>query len=404
MEGDVVQVLNPHKLRALEEWLQETSITLTQINGQRKYGGPPPDWRGPDPGPGCEVFINQIPRDVYEDSLIPLFQSVAPLYEFRLMMNFSGQNRGFAYAKYGDPVSAVTAIQALNHYQLQEGVRLVVRKSTEKRQLCLGDLPSGMGREELLMVLRLLTEGVEGVTMKAGGLKGKDVFALVHYSSHYAASMAKKVLVQGFKKQFGICISVRWMSCGSKFRQDERCEQNPLAHPGLKPLVKPSPPPRFQMTRPTQLPKYADPLPPPPPPPPSSLLPPLPPPSHALLSPLPQHNQHFSRAVGGPAPHVRNGMVPLTTRRPNLSSHDAVSQLQWLCELHGLGVPLYDVRYHHTGPDGFLHFNYRVIIPRLPIPLCGAVQVLPGPSITSMEEEVHRATAEQVIKTMCHQS
>ena len=56
-------------------------------------------------------------------------------------------------------------------YPLQEGVRLVVRKSTEKRRLCLGDLPSGMGREELLMVLRLVSDGVEGVTVKAAGPK-----------------------------------------------------------------------------------------------------------------------------------------------------------------------------------------------------------------------------------------
>nr|AST51844.1 dead end transcript variant 3 [Colossoma macropomum] len=209
MEAELLQVLSPQSLRALEEWQRRESVILTQVNGQRRYGGPPPGWSGPVPGPGCEVFINQIPRDAFEDRLIPLFQSIAPLYEFRLMMNFSGQNRGFAYAKYGDPATAGAAIQALNQYPLQEGVRLVVRKSTEKRQLCLGDLPSGMGREELLMVLRLVSDGVEGVTVKAAGPKGKDVCALVHYSSHYAASMAKKVLVQDFKKRFGVSISVQ---------------------------------------------------------------------------------------------------------------------------------------------------------------------------------------------------
>lgn len=37
-----LQVLNPQKLKSLEQWLQETNTTLTQINGQRKYGAPPP--------------------------------------------------------------------------------------------------------------------------------------------------------------------------------------------------------------------------------------------------------------------------------------------------------------------------------------------------------------------------
>lgn len=36
------QVLNPQRLRSLEKWLQDTETTLTQINGQRKYGAPPP--------------------------------------------------------------------------------------------------------------------------------------------------------------------------------------------------------------------------------------------------------------------------------------------------------------------------------------------------------------------------
>ncbi|KAL6473925.1 hypothetical protein MHYP_G00174860 [Metynnis hypsauchen] len=389
MEAELLQVLNPQSLRALEQWQRRESVALTQVNGQRRYGGPPPGWRGPVPGPGCEVFISQIPRDVFEDHLIPLFQSIAPLYEFRLMMNFSGQNRGFAYAKYGDPVSAAAAVHALNQYPLQQGVRLVVRKSTEKRQLCLGDLPSGTGREELLMVLRLLSDGVEDITMKAAGFEGKAICALVHYSSHYAASMAKKVLVQDFKKQFGISISVQWVTGKSKSRQWEHPEERSLAPPGRKlPAKLSDTPPRFQITRPSHLRNYRDRLPP---------LPAAPP------SPPPPPTQGFFRAVGSAAPHVGNKMVPLVTRRPDLRSHDSVGQLQWLCELHGLGVPLYDVRYHHTSPDGFLHFNYRVIIPRLPVPLSGAVQILPGISTNIMENEVHRAVAEQAIKVMCHQ-
>lgn len=134
---------------------------------------------------------------MYEDRLIPLFQSVAPLYEFRLMMNFSGQNRGFAYAKYGDTASASAAIRALNLYPLQSGVKLAVSRSTEKRQLCLGDLPPTIERDELLAVLQQIADGVEKVTMRTTGPKEKDVTALVNYSSHNAASMAKKVLAQG---------------------------------------------------------------------------------------------------------------------------------------------------------------------------------------------------------------
>jgi hypothetical protein len=41
--------------------LERTGYTLDITTGQRKYGGPPPNWKGPAPGNGCEVsyFIIQ---------------------------------------------------------------------------------------------------------------------------------------------------------------------------------------------------------------------------------------------------------------------------------------------------------------------------------------------------------
>ena len=35
------QMLNPARLQALETWQKENQVTLSQVNGQRKYGGPP---------------------------------------------------------------------------------------------------------------------------------------------------------------------------------------------------------------------------------------------------------------------------------------------------------------------------------------------------------------------------
>ncbi|XP_051505291.1 dead end protein 1 [Myxocyprinus asiaticus] len=369
MEAERRQVLNPQRLKSLEEWLQKTSITLTQVNGQRKYGGPPPGWQGPAPGPGCEVFICQIPRDVFEDRLIPLFQGIGTLYEFRLMMNFSGQNRGFAYAKYGDPVTASTAVMTLHQYRLPEGIRLTVRRSTEKRQLRLGDLPTNVKQGELLMVLRLLSEGVEDVMLKLAGPKGREVVALVNYSSHYAASMAKKVLVQAFRKQYGMSVTVRWTSFTSKSKhvEETRQEHGPFSPPGLKPPPKPSLPPTHLHPQPSR---------------------------HDIPGNSPF--QPFSRSIGGSTAQLSEGVMSQAPISP-----DVESQLQWFCELNRLGVPQYEACYHHTGPDGFLYFTYKVLIPGLPLPLQGFVQILPGTSAHAMKGEVYRATAEQVIKTIC---
>nr|QBK51065.1 dead end [Oxyeleotris marmorata] len=233
MDGKRNQVLNPVRVKALETWLKTTNTRLTQVNGQRRYGGPPEVWNGPVPGARCEVFISQIPRDAYEDLLIPLFSSVGPLWEFRLMMNFSGQNRGFAYAKYGSAAVAAEAIRTLNGYMLEPGCSLSVRRSTEKRQLCIGGLPPVTQQEQILQVFRGMVEGVERVSLKSGpGIDG--VSAIVVFSSHHAASMAKKVLVEAFKKYFTLSVSVKWQSTGKPSSDEPVPSQKPFLPSPMK--------------------------------------------------------------------------------------------------------------------------------------------------------------------------
>ena len=42
----------------MQEILDRTGYQLDYTTGQRKYGGPPPDWEGPQPGAGHEVIPN----------------------------------------------------------------------------------------------------------------------------------------------------------------------------------------------------------------------------------------------------------------------------------------------------------------------------------------------------------
>jgi len=44
--------------RCLQEILQRTGYSHEVTPGQRKYGGPPPNWDGPAPGPGHEVKLS----------------------------------------------------------------------------------------------------------------------------------------------------------------------------------------------------------------------------------------------------------------------------------------------------------------------------------------------------------
>ncbi|XP_036146571.1 heterogeneous nuclear ribonucleoprotein R isoform X8 [Monomorium pharaonis] len=92
--------------------LERTGYPLDVTTGQRKYGGPPPNWEGPTPGTGCEVFCGKIPKDMYEDELIPLFEKCGKIWDLRLMMDpMSGSNRGYAFITFTNREAAQQAVR-----------------------------------------------------------------------------------------------------------------------------------------------------------------------------------------------------------------------------------------------------------------------------------------------------
>jgi hypothetical protein len=97
------------KLKAI---LERTGYTLDVTSGQRKYGGPPPDYEEGSipPAPGCEIFVGKIPKEVFEDELIPVFEEVGKIWDLRLMIDpVTGFNRGFAFITYCDKEDAACA-------------------------------------------------------------------------------------------------------------------------------------------------------------------------------------------------------------------------------------------------------------------------------------------------------
>ncbi|NXC28297.1 DND1 protein, partial [Campylorhamphus procurvoides] len=203
--------INEASKTALLAWEKETGIELVQVNGQRRYGGPPPGWVGGPPPAGTEVYIGKLPQDMYEDVLIPLFQSVGKLYEFRLMMTFSGLNRGFAYARYCTQRSARDAIGTFNHFQVRPGWPIVVCRSTQKRELIVDGLAASVSQRELEAMLQQVTEGVLSVTLHASPCQRQAKLAVLKYSSHQAAALAKKALMEGNLRLRGSRVRVDWL-------------------------------------------------------------------------------------------------------------------------------------------------------------------------------------------------
>ncbi|KAM9311569.1 dead end protein homolog 1 [Gastrophryne carolinensis] len=206
-----IKSLNQVNKVSLLEWMENCNINLVQVNGQRKYGGPPAGWVGEAPPLGTEVYISNLPQEIYEDKIIPLFESAGKLYEFRLMMAFSGLNRGFAYARYTTVHNAELAIFMFNGYEIQPGHKIGVHRSIEKCQLELDGIPQALDKDILTKVLCGITADLERVSLFASPNQETKNLAVLKYSSHRAATMAKRVLCEGSQILLGFTVKVDWL-------------------------------------------------------------------------------------------------------------------------------------------------------------------------------------------------
>ncbi|VDM32745.1 unnamed protein product [Hydatigera taeniaeformis] len=191
--------------------LNRTNYTIAKENGQRRYG-PPPNWTGEIPPRGCEVFVGKIPRDCFEDELIPIFEKIGPIYMFRLMMEFNGHNRGYGFCVYTTRDDAKRAVDELNNYEIRKGKTIGVCLSVDNCRLFVGGIPKNKTKEEILVEMQKVTDGVKDVICYpsvADKTKNRG-FAFVEYESHKAAAMARRKLIPGRIQPWGQQIAVDW--------------------------------------------------------------------------------------------------------------------------------------------------------------------------------------------------
>jgi len=203
---------DPTKAVALRELCRQTGYSIKQENGQRKYGGPPPGWNDLIPGKGCEIFVGKLPRDLYEDELVPVLEKCGRIYELRLMMDFNGNNRGFAFVKYTTQKEAKRALKQLNNHEIRKGRLLGVCKSVDNCRLFVGGIPKTKQKQEILVEMRKLAEGVVNVIVyPAAADKTKNRgFAFVEFQDHHTAAMARRKLQHTRPQVWGHPLAVDW--------------------------------------------------------------------------------------------------------------------------------------------------------------------------------------------------
>ncbi|XP_051959435.1 APOBEC1 complementation factor-like isoform X1 [Xyrauchen texanus] len=200
------------KETALRSLIQRTGYHIHQENGQRRYGGPPPGWEGTPPERGSEIFVGKLPRDLFEDELVPLCEKFGKIYEVRMMMDFNGNNRGYAFVTFTTKQEAKNAMKQLNNYEIRNGRLLGVCASVDNCRLFVGGIPKTKKREEILAEMKKVTDGVVDVIVYPSAAdKAKNRgFAFVEYESHRAAAMARRKLLPGRIQLWGHAIAVDW--------------------------------------------------------------------------------------------------------------------------------------------------------------------------------------------------
>ncbi|MBN3276487.1 A1CF factor, partial [Polyodon spathula] len=220
------------KEAALRTLIQRTGYGLLQENGQRKYGGPPPHWEGSPPERGSEIFIGKLPRDLFEDELVPLCEKFGKIYEVRMMMDFNGNNRGYAFVTFSNKQEAKNAMKQLNNYEIRSGRLLGVCASVDNCRLFVGGIPKTKKRDEILAEMSKVTDGVVNcIVYPSAADKAKNRgFAFVEYESHRAAAMARRKLMPG--KNFRVFYSIDLLLVPNCYLYPRLTARNPPADSG----------------------------------------------------------------------------------------------------------------------------------------------------------------------------
>ncbi|XP_026164062.1 heterogeneous nuclear ribonucleoprotein Q isoform X1 [Mastacembelus armatus] len=199
----------------IKELLDRTDYTLDVTTGQRKYGGPPPEsvYSGPQPTVGTEIFVGKIPRDLFEDELVPLFEKAGPIWDLRLMMDpLSGLNRGYAFVTFCTKEAAQEAVKLCNNHEIRPGKHIGVCISVANNRLFVGSIPKSKTKEQIVEEFAKVTEGLSDVILyhQPDDKKKNRGFCFLEYEDHKTAAQARRRLMSGKVKVWGNVVTVEW--------------------------------------------------------------------------------------------------------------------------------------------------------------------------------------------------
>ncbi|EAT41460.1 AAEL006907-PA [Aedes aegypti] len=179
--------------------------STVQVNGQR-FIGPPSGL--PEPPYDWELFVKHLPRNLFERELIPLFSTAGPLYQIRLLMCFSGLNRGIAYVRYTCQEDFQRALCMFHKLQLGTRFVLYACQSLNMRKLVMLNIDSGIKSEAIRGFVETVSGGI-CVYIGERKFHPEKKYTIVQFKCHYETALARRKLMM-ILPFFGDDCYIKW--------------------------------------------------------------------------------------------------------------------------------------------------------------------------------------------------
>ncbi|XP_062551709.1 probable RNA-binding protein 46 [Armigeres subalbatus] len=163
-----------------------------QVNGQR-FIGPPPEIQK-EPSYDWELFVKNLPRNLFENELIPLFSSAGLVYQIRLLMCFSGQNRGIAYVRFTNEEDFVLALRMFHQLRLGTNFALYACRSMNMRKLVMLNIDTRVTSESARRFIEAISGG-SCVHMGYRKFHQDKKYVIIQFKCHYETALARRKLM-----------------------------------------------------------------------------------------------------------------------------------------------------------------------------------------------------------------
>ncbi|KAG7257012.1 hypothetical protein CRUP_028916, partial [Coryphaenoides rupestris] len=191
-----------------QQWKAEGSAApvLTPSCEERACGGPDASI-----GQDGKIFVGKIPRDLFEDELVPLFEKAGPIWDLRLMMDpLSGMNRGYAFLTFCTKEAAQGAVQLCNNHEIRPGKHIGVCISVANNRLFVGSIPKSKTKEQIVEEFSKVTGSDVILYHQPDDKKKNRGFCFLEYEDHKTAAQARRRLMSGKVKVWGNVVTVEW--------------------------------------------------------------------------------------------------------------------------------------------------------------------------------------------------